>query len=243
MKGMDEAVESLSSLMLEVQRIEEKYKMLQQHCEELESNSVSVSNEQYEERITTLQHEFDEMSASNQNLLHQHTSMTIKINQGQEALQRAKDELDTAECDKEMLQAQFEEMSRANEILIAKNNKLQADIRASEAAEIRANEEATVFERAARSAEAIAKQHLAAVRDMEKVVNEIEADRLVHVSAHGSLLRLVDKEKVKNIEDSAGHQFQVVVLLLLIWVLMLGLIYEVNIDLRPSTHDAVRITY
>jgi hypothetical protein len=48
-------------------------------------------------------------------------------NQSHEALQVARDDLETAECDKEMLQAQFEEMSRANEALIAKNNVLTID--------------------------------------------------------------------------------------------------------------------
>ena len=48
--------------------------------------------------------------------------------QAHEELQIARDELDTTECDKEMLQAQLEEMSPANETLIAKNNKLCADM-------------------------------------------------------------------------------------------------------------------
>ena len=48
--------------------------------------------------------------------------------QSHEALQLARDELDMAQCDNEMLKAQFEEMSRANEVLIAKNNMLVHDM-------------------------------------------------------------------------------------------------------------------
>jgi hypothetical protein len=111
-----------------------------------------------------------------------------------------------------------------------------------EASELRAREAMGGLEAAVRAAEGRSRLMEENVREVGAAMKLLESDREVHVNAHAVLLRQVDKEKVKNRLDSVSHRFKVLLLLLVVWGLVLGLMYEAAVDFRPCTHDDFRLT-
>ena len=81
--------------------------------------------------------------------------------------------------------------------------------RSLEEAERRANAEAELKHETALSLQAHNDRLMETVTAQEGVVKEVQVDRGRHASAHGQLLRRVDKEKVRLRVEAIEHRYKV----------------------------------